>query len=235
MAEPATSAILLKLGVDLVSRPAQTGLAILTTWAAGHEVLVVGPARAGKTSFVEFLQYGVLEKEQETAKTTTPHKSASFRVKIGRSEALELKVRSTMDLPGEAGATEHARKAKLRKPQAIVVILDISAPLAGNSKYASGPWLTTFCKQIAANLRNEPKFKKRLRCLIFVANHYDKLATSSAQRKIDALRSLAEKHLESSFDPGSDCMPFLPCVLVDTPIKSELADLVIVRLAKSLA
>jgi hypothetical protein len=235
MPEPASSAILMKLGIDLVARPTQNGLARLTTWATGHEVLVVGPARAGKTSFVEYLQYGILEKEQETATTVDPHKSASFRVKIGRAEALELRVRRTVDLPGEYGAMSHAQATQKRRPKAVVVVLNLSAPVSGASKHATGPWLITYCKHLASKLRRDEKLRKKLRCIMFVANQHDKIKEDAAAKKIEALRGIVERHLGDSFDPGTSFLHVMPCVLVANPSNSELADAVVIRLAKALA
>jgi hypothetical protein len=114
-------AIAAKLIVDLVGRPAMSGLARLYTRITGNEILILGPARAGKTSFSEYLQYGLLEPEQETATTITPHKSASFRIKIGKQSALEMKVKRAVHVAGEIGPTEHARLPEERRPQAIVV------------------------------------------------------------------------------------------------------------------
>jgi GTPase SAR1 family protein len=235
MAEPASSAILMKLGIDLVARPAQRGLARLTTWAAGHEVLVLGPARAGKTSFAEYLQYGILEKEQETATTVNTHQSASFRVKIGRSDALELKVRRTVDLPGEYGAMKHAQTVEERKPRAVLVILNLSAPLMGASKHATGPWLVTFSKYLASKLRTDEKLRKKLKCILFVANQRDKIEETLAAKKIAAIRRIVEKHLGDSFEPGATAIQIMPCILVENPNFTALADAVIVRLAKALA
>jgi hypothetical protein len=84
------------------------GLARVHTWLTGNEVLVVGPARTGKTSFVDYLRYGVLEPERETEKTIGTQKSASFRMKIGRDSSLELKVKRAVDVAGQIGPIEHA-------------------------------------------------------------------------------------------------------------------------------
>lgn len=66
------AAIGLKMAVGLVERPATKGVVKLYTWLTGCEVLIIGPARAGKSSFAGYLQHGLLEKELPTPKTVDP-------------------------------------------------------------------------------------------------------------------------------------------------------------------
>jgi GTPase SAR1 family protein len=228
-------AIGLKVAIDLVKRPAMTGLARVHTWLTGNEVLILGPARAGKTSFVEYLRYGVLEPEQETATTIETKKSATFRVKVGRDQSLELKVKRAVDVAGQVGPIEHARLAEERKPHALVVMLDLSAPLTGVSERASGPWLIEFCKHLDERLRDNATMKKRLKTIIFVANKADTQKPDALTRRIDGFRQILKKHLGMSLTTKVDAIPILPCTLVQTENGTGTADAVIVRLAKALA
>lgn len=54
-------AVLLKVGVAVVERVAPGGLALFKSWLKGKEVMIVGQARAGKTTFIDYLQYGFLK------------------------------------------------------------------------------------------------------------------------------------------------------------------------------
>ena len=228
-------AIGLKVAIDLVKRPATSSLARVHTWLTGHEVLVLGPARAGKTSFVDYLQYGVPEPEQETDKTITTRKTATFSVKIGRDSLLELKVRRAVDVAGQVGPIEHARIAETRKPHALVVLLDLSAPLAGRSERATGTWLVEFCKHLDGRLRTNAKMRKRLKTIIFAANKRDTLDEAGAAKRIDAFRKIVKRELSQSFSTRVDSIPIMPCILVKTSdATTSLADDVITRLAKAL-
>ena len=228
-------AIAAEIIVDLVARPALSGFARLYTRIAGNEVLILGPQRAGKTSFSEYLQYGILEPEQETATTITPHTSASFRVKIGKAKSLEMKVKRAVDVAGEIGPMEHARLAQDRKPQAIVVLLDLSAPQSGQAKNATFPWLTSFCKHLRQRMTDEPKMRKKLKVLVFVANKYDKFTATEANKRIKSFRTIISKQLGEAFGPVSESVAILPCVLVQSQHGTAKADAVISRIAKSLA
>jgi len=159
-------AIGLKLALDMVQRPAMTGLARVHTWLTGNEVLILGPARAGKTSFVDYLRYGVMEPEQETEKTLGVEKTASFRVRIGRDASLELKLKRAVDVAGQIGPIEHARLVEEKKPHAIIIMLDLSAPMSGISDRASGPWLIEFCKHFEERYRDDKRLKEDARFLV---------------------------------------------------------------------
>jgi len=232
---PGEGAIAAEVILDLVARPAMNGLARVHTWFTGKEVLILGPARAGKSSFSEYLQYGLLEPEQDTPTTITPHKSASFRLKIGRGSSLEMKVKRAVDVAGEIGPIEHARLAEERKPEAIVVLLDIDAPVAGRSKNATSPWLVAFCKHLKQRLVEEPKMKKRLKALLFVANKRDKVSDATAEVRIAAFKDIIHKHLGEAFGPLSESEFVLPCILIRHPRATEFADAVVSRLARSLS
>jgi len=229
------AAIAAEIIIDLVARPAMSGLARLHTWIAGNEVLILGPPRAGKSSFSEYMQYGILEPEQDTAKTIQLHRTASFRLKIGKSSSLEMKVKRAVDVAGEIGPIEHARLAEERKPDAIVVLLDLSAPFNGSSKDATAPWLVSFCKHLKQRFTQTPRMRKKLKVLIFVGNKRDKLDEPDAKRRVAQLQRIVNKHLREAFGPLADSLSIFPCVLVQNAKGSVLADAVISRLARSLS
>lgn len=225
-------AIGVSVGVDLLKRTAPSGLAVVRTWLGGRRVLILGPPRAGKTSFSEYLRFGILEPEHETAKTVEAKGSPVFSVRIGRDSALELKVRRSIDIPGQVGPIEHALIAKHRRPDAIVVILDLSAPATGER--SSRTWLVEFCRHLDEHLRDCSRFRRRLRALIFVANKNDKISAERSRRLLSTFRDTIHKHLAYSFSTRVDSIPLLPCVLVQTSAGAAMADSVVVRLAKAL-
>lgn len=54
-------ATLLKVGVAVIQRITPGGIALFKSWLKGKEIMIVGQARAGKTTFVDYLQYGLFE------------------------------------------------------------------------------------------------------------------------------------------------------------------------------
>ena len=76
-------AALVEVGLWAIDRAAPRGLAFVRSWMRGRQILVVGPPRAGKTTFIDYLQYGLFEPEKHTAKTLKTSRSARFDVRMG--------------------------------------------------------------------------------------------------------------------------------------------------------
>jgi hypothetical protein len=55
----ATSGIALKVGIEVLNRVTPKGYAWVKSKIVGRDILVVGQARAGKTSLQRYLQYGL--------------------------------------------------------------------------------------------------------------------------------------------------------------------------------
>lgn len=224
-----------KVAVDVLKRPATKGIAWAYTTITGRQVLILGPARAGKSSFRDFLRYGVLETEQPTQKTVETQQTTAFRVSIGRDESLVLKVRSAIDVPGQVGPMEHAKIAEKRRPHAIVVMLDLSAPWAGDSERATAKWLIEFCNHLEERLRSNKTMLKRLKGLIFVANKSDTQTQEALEKRISDIRRIIAKNLDGVYATKVEAMPIMPCILIQHEAAQPLAEAVIIRLAKMLS
>jgi hypothetical protein len=151
VSDPAgAGAAVLKVGVTLMERHVPHGLALFRAWWRGKTILIVGQQRAGKTTFVDYLRYGVFGDEKDTEKTLEVERSPRFTVTLGRDKALELSVRTVVDVPGQVGPIEHANLAFQERPHAIILFTDLTAPFTGPEEKASSAWLTAFCKRLEA-------------------------------------------------------------------------------------
>jgi putative ribosome biogenesis GTPase RsgA len=63
------AAAVVKAGLSLLERTAPAGLGRIRSWWKGKTILVLGQARAGKSTFLDYLQHGIFEEEQDTEKT----------------------------------------------------------------------------------------------------------------------------------------------------------------------
>jgi ABC-type uncharacterized transport system ATPase subunit len=139
--EPFTPTIV-KLSGAIISN-APKGFKYIKSLLFGKTVLIVGQERAGKTTFLDYFQYGFFEDEKDTHKTYDISPSVRFDVKLGRNEILEISVKTVVDVPGDIGANFQAKEIFERKPHAVLIFLDLARP-----QKESSVWLTEFCKRL---------------------------------------------------------------------------------------
>src|SRR5207302_9070956 len=120
-----------RVSLSLLEKPFQAGLALIQTWLKGKTILVVGQSRAGKSTFIDYLQHGIFEDEQDTPRTVEKTKTSHFKVGLGKDKTLEMIVKTVEELPGQVGPTEHANTAFKERPDAIVLVTDLTTPLRG--------------------------------------------------------------------------------------------------------
>lgn len=234
-AETLAGAALVEVGIAVIERTVPGGIARVKSWLKGKEVLIVGRSRAGKTSFVDYLQYGFFEDEKETTKTWDKVLSRRFDVKMGRNSALELKVKTVVDLPGQWGPMFHADLVFQRSPHAVLVFTDLTTPLQGPPEQASAAWLRDFCEHLESLWRARPRRRNRVMTMIVLMNKFDK----ATERKTDARKRAFRKILDAKFQMARGSMMdeivIVPSIMVNNPQGTKLVDSVIVHLAKRLA
>lgn len=234
MAGIETGATLLKVGVTMMERVVPGGIALLKSWIKGKEIIVVGQARAGKTTFIDYLQYGLFQDEKDTGKTLDVTPSARFNVKMGRDAALELIVRAVVDVPGQGGPVQQAKLVFDKRPHAVIIFSDLTRPLKGVSEQASGIWLQEFCRALESRWRADRKRKNRIRSIILVANKYDKVDEKKLSSCKDFYRKILDAELREARGRMLDEIAITPCVLVTNPDGTKTVDGVIAHLAKAL-
>ena len=230
-----TGATLLKVGVALIQRAAPTGLALLRSWLKGKEVMVVGQPRAGETTFIDYLQYGLFEDEKETEKTENVTPSARFSIKLGRDAALELSIKSVVDLPGQFGAVYQARLAAENRPHAIVIFTDLTRPLRGDSDRAAAAWLQEFCRTLERHWRIQRRQHNRVKSIILVLNKRDKVDEKTVAQRKAIFRKILDVELREACGQMLEEVAIMPCTLVNNPDGTKAVDSVIAHLAKTLA
>lgn len=228
-----TGAVALEVALTLMKRIPSSGLASITDFVAGKEILVLGPPRAGKSSFVQFVQHGILQPETSTPKTYEIDKTATFRISMGRNESLQLRLRRVVDVPGHIGSVAQAKLVAERKPQAVVVMLDVTGPHAGRHPDATRNWVTSFFTRLEELMDRDSSVGKRLTALVVVLNKVDKADPSKFTSALSRLEKLVQRNCRHT-QASVEHIPILPGILVANPEHSKLADSILVTLAKSL-
>ena len=228
-------ATLIKVGVAVIQRAAPTGLALIKSWLKGKEVVVIGQARAGKTTFLDYLQFGLFEDEKDTSKTLDVLPSARFNIKMGRDSALELNVKTAVDVPGQIGAVAHADLVFDRKPHAVILVTDLTSPLRGESDRASAAWLSDFCKRLEARWRAKGRRANRIKTMILIMNKRDKVDIRRVTSRKKEFQKILDSELREARGQMLNDIAIMPCTLVTNPDGTKSVDGVIGHLAKSLA
>jgi len=230
-----TGATLLKVGVTMIQRAAPGGIALLKSWFKGKEIMIVGQPRAGKTTFIDYFHYGLFEGEKETDKTKEVVRSARFDIKMGRDAALEMIVKSVVDVPGQVGPIEHAKLVFERRPHAVVIFTDLTRPLRGESDRASAAWVQEFCRTLESRWRANRKRTNRVRTMVLVMNKCDNVDEKKVVSCKQAFRKILDAELREARGLMLDEIAIMPCALITNPDGTKMVDSVIAHLAKALA
>lgn len=228
-------ATVLKIGVAVIQRVAPSGIALIKSWLKGKEVLVIGQARAGKTTFVDYLQYGLFEDEKVTDKSVDVTDSARFNVKMGRDSALELTVKTVVDVPGQIGAVAHADLAFRRRPHAIIIFTDLTSPLKGEPDRASAAWIFEFCRRLEALWRTKKRRSNRIKSMLVVMNKADKVDAKQVESRRKEFRKILDSELREARGEMIEEVAITPCTMVTNPEGTKSVDSIIAHLAKALA
>ena len=212
-------------------RAAPKGLARLRTYAKGKEILVLGPSTAGKTKFAQYLRLGALDAEGTREMTYHITKSPTFVVNAGPDGQLALNVRRAVDTPGQTGPIQHASLVGLRKPHAVIILLDSS-----KAARTSISWLRLFCNRLDTVLRRGSYTKRKLREVVVLLNKRDKISKSQFEELQESVREELDRYLSVALGKKrAHAVPIMECISIQTPRGSALIDQVIAHLAQRLA
>jgi GTPase SAR1 family protein len=220
-------------GLEVAGWAIPKGFALARSWWIGKEILIIGQPRAGKTTFRDYLQYGLFEATKETEETPEIEPSDRFDVGSIGNGTLRLVVSSAVDVPGQVGAVAQANWAFERNPHALIVFLDLTTPLDGEPDRASGAWLLRFCKRYESKWRVDRKRNNRLNSIIVVMNKADKVDEPTIAVHAKAYRDTVERELKDAKGRMSNGVATMPCSVVENPKGTKLVDSVIAQLAKA--
>jgi GTPase SAR1 family protein len=225
-------AVLLKMGLELFVKTSNTTWGYFREWMKRKDVFVIGQPRAGKTTFIDYIQYGLFAEEQETLKTLKVTTSSQHTVSVGKNEKLSMTVRA-VDVPGQYGAGDHARLAFEKNPHAILVFLDLSKPL--NAKITgSVTYLAEFCERLNGLWRLSERKNNRLKCLVVVANKLDKIGTAEWEEAKKAFGSEL-RVLNEGLGRMENPPVVRPCVMIKNEQGDKLVANIVTHLAKELS
>lgn len=231
----AAGAAALTVGGDVLVRAAPTGLAWFRTRFFGRVILTVGPARAGKTCFIEYLRHGVLANPDAVVRTTTETETAytTFMVALGEQKTLELSVREIIDTAGEQGPTEHAKQLSFLRPHLLVIILPLDKSSRSGSEISS--WLDRFCDKITDVVQDDKRAASRLTSVFVLLNKRDQVDEDSFNKRRTQVSNIIQKQFPRTRNIRGEHISILPSVLIQSTCERGRADDVVKAIAGEIA
>lgn len=218
-----------KIAGTVITRAAPSGLKLVKSWWYGKKVILIGQSRAGKTTFLDYFQYGLFEDEKERERTHDVLPSARFDVKVGKAETLEINVAKAVDVGGHHSPFQQARLIVENNPQALLIFLDSTVSLTD-----SKAWLTEFCQQLENQWRIKGSRKNKVKSIILVLNKKDKVEATEIESKKKAFKKIIDSELREARGKILDGIPVFPTVMVNNQEGTKSADSLIAHLAKAL-
>jgi hypothetical protein len=228
-------------GVDVVVAPTTElfkwavpkGWAALRAWLRGKRLLIIGQARAGKTTFRKYLQWGLFDDEHDSVVTPELEASERFSIDVGRNASLQWFISTAIDSPGQVGPVEHANVAYEQNPDVIIIVLDLTTPLDGEPDRASGAWLQTFCRRFEVKWRvNNKRKRNRLTSLMVLTSKFDKVPAADSETRKMRYREILNNELREGRGKMRGDIKIVECVMVRTMHQRKFLDRAIAELAQ---
>lgn len=220
----------------IIERGAPAGLGFIGSLLHGKTIMVVGPSGAGKSTFITYLRFGIFREEQPHYKTFKPIESPRLNLQLGPNRNLEIKVKTVVDLPGQA--TDQHVQVFEHRPQALVVILDMSAPLdEPNDIRSTAIWLEDFFSKLDQKWQGQKSRRNRLRSVIVALNKLDRVDKQLVKNYEDRYRAIMKEHFKAARGPVLDDVHFMRTIMVEcpeNPNKTRSLDSILVDMAQSL-
>jgi hypothetical protein len=230
--EGAVAAGVVKLAIERGGRP---GIDKALSLLRGKTLMVVGPPRSGKSTFLDYVRYGVFQHEQETQKTYRPQNVQDFRLAIGPDKALKVAIRKAIDIPGQWTPKDLAREVFDRRPHALIVMLDLSAPLDDpNDSRSAAIWLRDFCSEADIRAHATKAKKNRLRVFIVALNKADLVSEEILAQRQAAFEQIVDDRWRTARGQHHADPMFRRCVAVQNDDGTRWVDAILVDVAKAM-
>ncbi|WP_405070345.1 hypothetical protein OG558_12360 [Kribbella sp. NBC_01510] len=227
--DPVTGAVAGAVVKLVIDRGAPAGLRLVRSWLRGQTVLIVGPGASGKTTFLQYLQFGIFLHEQEHQKTYHALESPRFNLALGPNKNLNVSIKTAVDLPGQDADITDIVVAQ--RPHAMVVILDCASKA---KREESAKWLTEFLQLLDQRWLGKSTKKNRLRTMIVVMNKIDKLSGAWDSKFERPYRQAFDLHFKAARGPLMPDIKFRQCVMVESSDGTKWVDAVLIDLATGL-
>jgi GTPase SAR1 family protein len=202
-----------------------------------YNLLIIGQERSGKTTLSHFLRLNRLGYRDEKTKATVGHTDSGcfiFQWKTDGGANLSVAFRNVSDQSGQKEPYELARLIVDKKPNLIIIVLDITTRAESpriHDSYTN--WLDNLSSHLADLLLSRPrartKLLKKLRQVVVLINKVDCLEPHEQASILvgaqENVRKILRERLRSLIpDSKLDYFPIIPCCMVRDPLNGSKDD-----------
>jgi signal recognition particle receptor subunit beta len=217
----------------IIERGAPAGFGFVRSLLRGKTIMVVGPPRSGKSTFVTYLQFGIFQDAQETEKTYHPVESPRFSLRLGPNRNLEVEVKTIVDLPGQY--PDLSKNVFEHRPHALVIILDMSAPQSDvNDTRSSALWLEDFCNRLDQRWQGQKAKRNRCRSVIVAMNKIDMVKPEVVDKYEEQYRAIMKQSFRAARGSHLSDVHFRRSIMVENADGTKLIDAILVDLAQAI-
>ena len=222
------------LEVGLRQIPRLSGSVV--NWFSGQSlqnktILLIGPSRSGKTSFLRFVQFGHFADDQEE-RTLDPVEKKNLAIRTDKG-SVEVKVKKIVDTVGQADAREHARNLADVRHHAVCIFVHSQMDVRGSDQSSVQGYITELFDQFDDLL--DGRRKKSPPEIIIVYNKVDLIESQRGVENRNAVHQIARENAKRVF--GKDAsrkLRTLSCSLVEEFDNGALAGKVVQKLIEQL-
>lgn len=179
-------AIVGKVGVGVLRAVAPGAVAWLKTQVAGKTILFVGPSRAGKTSFINYLRSGsYTDPSDGIPRTQNTKNTGSLQLKSPNG-MLSIDLKKIVDTKGQDFPRAHAELVSKYRPHALCVLADASSDWSSsnsNPDKNGRAWLEEFLEGICEIRQTDHNIFRRLKSFTVLVNKSDLVTDESVRNR----------------------------------------------------
>lgn len=186
----------------------------------GKKVIVVGPPGAGKSTFMDYLHYGVFDPAQSPEVTVRPRTAKNFKFTLGRKKSLVASIKRALDMPGQPDPRWVAEEVFRERPHALIVVLDATAPTDDEADPRSTAiWLRKFSRAAEQMARETRGKRNRLRTVVVALNKIDRVSEPELQTREARCQEVLDDWRAGG--PGAAPPRILRCISVCVPGRTD--------------
>jgi hypothetical protein len=212
-----------EIGFEILEKVVPKGFAWVRTKFFGEKIMAIGEPRAGKTSFIRYLAYGLLFPMGPVERTTRERHTVAFEIGIGRDRAMRMSVSKGIDTSGHSEVRDQIRGVVRRKPTILLIFLNGGRPWPDDDEDGIG-YLTRVLEELNKTCARNDSFAQSLKHVAVVLNKIDLLNDNEVNVRLRKIRECIRAFRSPSFADRADSVAIYKCISVEHDTAKRILD-----------